>query len=132
MVKNLRRTRKYGIVFGVFGSSCAVVSLDVDRRGSCSDGSMVPVGGWCRSASPPPSSSTQSSNGCSRSWVMKSEDLRRRYISLAEQHSSDFVGLIQAASFGADQFSLGNTFPPSKEMVVVIREWISGKRREGS
>jgi len=144
MVKNLRRTREYGIVFGVVESGRAIVILlgvDADSwardgRGSCSDGSVVPVDRWCRPASPPPpslsSSSTQSSNGCSRSWVIKSEDLRRRYISLAEQHSSEFVGLIQVASLGADQFSFGKTFPPREEMVVVIREWVSGKRREGS
>ena len=53
---------------------------------------------------------------------MKSEDLRRRYISLAERHSSEFVGLIQVASLGADQFNFGKTFPPREEMVVVIRE----------
>ena len=63
---------------------------------------------------------------------MKSDDLSKRYISLAERHSREFVGLIQVASFGADQFSLGKTFPPRADIVVVMREWVSGKRREGS
>ena len=53
-------------------------------------------------------------------------------MSLAERHSREFVGLIHVASLGADQFSFGKTFPPSEEIVVVIREWVSGKRREGS
>lgn len=37
-----------------------------------------------------------------------------------------FVALIQVASFGADQFSLGVTLPPSSRMVRWIMAWMSG------
>ena len=62
--------------------------------------------------------STQSSNACSRSWVMKMLDFRRRYMSFADLHSILFLlSAICKASFGADQFSFGTTDPPSSDIV---------------
>lgn len=74
----------------------------------------------------------QSSNNWSRSCVMKSELLSRRYTSLALQYSILFVALIHVASLGADQLSLGTTLPPSSAMVDFNFWWISGHRVEGS
>lgn len=43
-----------------------------------------------------------------------------------------FVALIHVASLGADQLSLGSTFPPNSSIVLFTLEWISGQKREGS
>src|SRR6202035_5564447 len=62
--------------------------------------------------------STQSSNACSRSCVMKMLDFRRRYMSFADLHSILFLlSAICRASFGADQFSFGTTDPPNSAIV---------------
>lgn len=53
-------------------------------------------------------------------------------MSLGVRHSILFVALIHVASFGADQLSLGTTFPPSSAMVEKIASWISGHSSEGS
>ena len=64
---------------------------------------------------------TVSSNACSRSCVMKEEDLRSRYISFGVAHSMlFFFMLIHVASFGADQFNFGATSPPSSAIVSLI------------
>ena len=42
------------------------------------------------------------------------------------------MGEIHVASLGADQLSFGKTLPPRSEIVLRIREWVSGKRRDGS
>lgn len=62
----------------------------------------------------------QPAKACSRSCVMKSEDLRSRYTSFGERHSMLLVALIQVASLGADQLSLGTTLPPSSSIVLLI------------
>lgn len=53
-------------------------------------------------------------------------------MSLGVRHSMLFVALIHVASLGADQLSLGTTFPPSSAMVANIASWIPGHSREGS
>lgn len=47
-------------------------------------------------------------------------------MSFGVRHSMLFVALIHVASFGADQLSLGTTFPPNSAMVENIASWISG------
>ena len=69
------------------------------------------------------SESTVSSKACSRSWVMKSELLSNKYISLGVRQTIVFE-FIQVASFGADQFNLGTTLPPSSAIVLLIALWI--------
>ena len=65
------------------------------------------------------------SNGCSRSCVMKSLDLRRRYISLGDMQNMSFVADMKVASFGALQLSFGITFPPSSAIVSRMRMCMS-------
>ena len=53
-------------------------------------------------------------------------------MSLAVWHSMLFVAFMKVASLGADQLSLGTTFPPSSAMVALIFWWSSGHWVEGS
>jgi hypothetical protein len=61
-----------------------------------------------------------------RSCSMKSLDLRSNEISANEEHFKVFPNAIQAASFGALQFNLGNTEPPSSSIAFLTRESNSG------
>ena len=63
---------------------------------------------------------------------MKSELFSSRYTSFGVRHSMLLVADIHVASFGADQFSLGTTEPPSSAMVLAIAVCMSGHAYEGS
>jgi len=77
-------------------------------------------------------SSIHSSKACSRSCVMKSLDLNRRYMSLAVRHSEVLFAVMKVASLGDDQFNFGATLPPSSDIVSLIFWWSSEKRLVGS
>ena len=53
-------------------------------------------------------------------------------MSLGVRHSMLLPALIQVASLGADQLSLGKTEPPSEAIVCPICVWMSGHACDGS
>lgn len=66
------------ISFGVIGRGEEAAALDVVASGVTFKFKSSGTGSSREGSELGGSSSTQSSNGCSRSWVMKSLDLRRR------------------------------------------------------
>ena len=62
-----------------------------------------------------------------KSWLMKSELFRRSTISIQESQDKVWVGEIQAASLGLDQFNFGKTLPPKSKIAFRIETSKSGK-----